>query len=158
LEITDDAQAVEITENVSMQPEDEPPEIFGLPEPITTSIPLVGNGPHWRREFEGVLPPYRGNCSMQAESMEPNGCIMKDPWFGIISQVTVLEPNLGFCLHFDTWTWVQNQTTYLSIQTPRSTITCDNWDFVGRGKIAGSEKYLMGENCNRELVVYRFDR
>lgn len=158
LEITDDAQAVEITENICIRPEDQPPEPFGFPQPIVTSIPLVGNGPHWRRDFEGILPPYRGNCSMQAESMRSEGFIMTDPWFGVISQVTVLEPDLGFCLHFDPWTWIQDQIVYLTIQTPRSRVTCENWDFVGRGKLAGCEKYLVGENCNRELVIYRFDR
>jgi hypothetical protein len=157
LEITNDSQAVEITENICIRPQDQPPEPFGFPQPVTTSIPLVGNGPHWRRECDGILPPYRGNCSLQAESMSFDG-FMVDPWFGVIAQVTVLEPDLGFCLHFDPINWIQDQVINLTVQTPRSIVTYPNFDFIGRGKLAGCEKYLLGENCNRELVIYRFDR
>ncbi|KAJ5473756.1 hypothetical protein N7475_003322 [Penicillium sp. IBT 31633x] len=157
LEITDNAQAVEVTENICIRPEDQPPEPFGFPVPITTSIPLIGNGPHLRRECEEILPPYRGNCSLQAEGMNLDG-FMVDPWFGVIAQVTVLEPDLGFCLHFDPINWIDNQVIELTIQTPRSSVTCANLDFIGRGKLAGCERYLVGENCNRELVIYRFDR
>ncbi|KAJ5964851.1 uncharacterized protein N7479_004727 [Penicillium vulpinum] len=156
LEITDDAQAVEITENFCIRLEDQPPEPYGFPQPITTSIPL-GDGPHQRRDFAGILPPYRGNCSMQAEAMRYDGFIM-DPWYGVIAQVSILEPDVGFCLHFDPWTWIQDQLVYLTIQTPHSSTTCVNWDFIGRGRLVGCENYLVGENCNRELVIYRFDR
>ncbi|KAJ5977677.1 hypothetical protein N7501_001019 [Penicillium viridicatum] len=146
LEITDDAQSVEITENVYIRREHQPPEPSGTPQPITTSIPLVGNGPHWRRDFEGILPPYRGNSSMQAESMRSDG-LMADPWVEVISQVTVLEPDLVFCLHFDPWTWIQDPTTYLTIRTPHSSVTCENWDFVGKGKLAGSPTNFYALAC-----------
>jgi hypothetical protein len=32
------------------------------------------------------------------------------------------------------------------------------FELVGKGRICGNERYLVGENGNRELVVYRFDR
>jgi hypothetical protein len=156
LEITDDSQAVEITENVCIRPEDQPPEPFGVPQPIITSIPLNGNGPHWRRDCEGILPPYRGNCSLQGEKMSFDG-FMVDPWFGVIAQVTDGD-HVGFCLHFDPINWIQDQVIQLTTQTPRMGATLDNLDFTGRGKLAGCEKYLIGENCNRDLVIYRFDR
>ncbi|KAJ5542541.1 hypothetical protein N7461_008544 [Penicillium sp. DV-2018c] len=154
LEITDDSQAVEITENICIPSPDQPSEPFGIPRPITTSIPLAGSGPHWRRECEGILPPYRGNSSLQAESMSFDG-FMVDPWFGVISQVTVLNPDFGFCLHFDP---INDQVVSLTVQTPRSIVTYPNFDFIGKGKLAGCERYLMGENAKRDLVIYRFDR
>ncbi|KAJ5143604.1 uncharacterized protein N7515_002391 [Penicillium bovifimosum] len=163
LEITDDSQAVEITENVCIWAEDQPPDPFGPPDPfafpqsVTISIPLAGNGPAWRRPCEGALPPYRGNCGLQAQPMSFDG-FMVDPWFGVISHVTVLDPDLGFCLHFDPTNWTQDQIISLTVQTPRSIVTYPNFDFIGSGKLAGCEKYLLGENCNRELVIYRFDR
>ncbi|KAJ5084869.1 hypothetical protein NUU61_009448 [Penicillium alfredii] len=157
LEVTKDGQAVEITENICNWLTDEPPEPFGLPQTITTSIPLTGHGPHWRRHSEFILPPYRGNCSLQAMPLSFFAFLVES-WFGVIAQVTDQEACLSFCLHFDPINWAQDPTIYLSIQNPGSQATAENLDFTGRGKICGCERYLLGENCNRELVIYRFDR
>ncbi|KAJ5573428.1 uncharacterized protein N7459_007855 [Penicillium hispanicum] len=163
IEVTEDGRAVEITENINTWLTI--PDTLGLPLVITTSVPLQGHGPHRREKSELVLPPYRGNCSLQAS---PLSCmaLLVECWYGIIAQVTDRNAGLSFCLHFDSKRWdddereqdQKDQTIKLTIQTMVSEVTRPNIDFMGRGKIEGCERYLLGENRNHELVIYRFDR
>lgn len=161
LEITDDAQAVEITENFCHWMPGDPMPTWQ--QTITTSIPLRGYGPHWRRSNDLILPPYRGNCTMQPMSLSFFGMIVGS-WFGMIAEVidedadVTKENFVYFCLHFDPLNPIQYQMITLSIMTPVSEVTRENDNFAGRGKICGCERYLLGENCNRELVIYRFDK
>lgn len=163
LEVTDDGESIIITENLNTWLT--APDPLGLPLAISTSIPLQGLGPHWRQESNLLLPPYRGNCSLQTPPVSTRALFV-DSWYGIIAQVTDPNAELSFCLHFDPVQWDsdgrdnehKDQTIYLSIQTMVSQVTRENQDFTGRGKISGCERYLIGENRNRELVIYRFDR
>ncbi|KAJ5921693.1 hypothetical protein N7454_009167 [Penicillium verhagenii] len=163
LEITDDGESIIITENfdtriITLDP-------FELSQVVITSIPLQGYGPHWRQGSNLLLPPYRGNCSLQTPPLSSMDMFV-DSCYGIIAQVTDMNAGLSFCLHFDPIQWDsdgrdnehKDQTIYLSIQTMDSRVTTENQDFTGRGKISGCERYLIGENRNRELVIYRFDR
>lgn len=87
-------------------------------------------------------------------------------WYGIIAQAIDQNAGVSFCLHFNPVTWEEDererekkdQTIWLSVQTVDSQVTHENLDFIGRGKICGCERYLLGENGNRDLVIYRFDR
>ncbi|KAJ5278604.1 hypothetical protein N7478_003976 [Penicillium angulare] len=162
LEVTDDGQAVVITENLNTWLTTSDP--LGLPMTIRTTIPLQGHGPHWREESNLILAPYRGNCNLQASPLSAMALFV-ECWYGIIAQVTDPKAGLSFCLHFDPVQWAENgrdsehkQPIKFSIQTMDSQTTTDNLDFTGRGKINGCEHYVVGENRNRELVIYRFDR
>ncbi|KAJ5855434.1 uncharacterized protein N7529_009378 [Penicillium soppii] len=150
LEITKNSQAIEITENFGSRPEG------GLPHAITTSIPLTGYGPHWRRDRQRALPPYWGNSSLHSEFMSPDD-FSEDFWSRAISQVTDGD-HLRFVLHFQQMLRMGKRVTDLIIWIPWSKVTIENVDFTGQGKLAGCEKYLLGENKSRELVIYRFDR
>ncbi|OQE19071.1 hypothetical protein PENSTE_c016G06285 [Penicillium steckii] len=168
LEVTDDGLAVEITENINTWLT--VPDPLGLPMAVTTSIPLLGCGPHWRQQSELILPAYRGNCSLQTSPISVLA-IMAECWYGTIAQVIDQAAGVSFCLHFDPAKWdedrrepvLKDQTIRLTFQVlgsyeEPSQVTISNLDFTGRGKISGCERYLLGENCNRELVIYRFDR
>ncbi|KAJ5086083.1 hypothetical protein N7532_010854 [Penicillium argentinense] len=168
LDVTDDGLAVEITENINTWLTD--PDPLGLPMVITTSIPMQGQGPHWRQQTDLILPAYRGNCSLQTSPMSVLA-IMAECWYGTIAQVIDQAAGVSFCLHFDPARWDEDrrepdqrdQTINLTFQVlgsyeEPSQVTAVNQDFTGRGRICGSERYLLGENRNRELVIYRFDR
>ncbi|KAL4802669.1 hypothetical protein BDV18DRAFT_59425 [Aspergillus unguis] len=161
LEITDDNQAIEIFENICTGPVNR----FVGPSEWTsqvhvTSIPIVGQGPCRRRMVESlVLPPYRGNSSLQASPLTLSIC--EESWYTIISETVDEKAQVGFCLHLSQATWPFDLRPFLSIKTPLSEVTlklADAFEFTGKGRIYGSERYLVGENGNRELVIYRFDR
>jgi hypothetical protein len=155
LGITDDCYAIEFTEMACFGDEDEITP-FGYPQTITTVIPLHGNGPHDRRS-EGVLPAYRGNCSLHKATLRDHDHLAES-WFGILTELTDRNAGLSFSLHFDPINWTQDQTIYLTIETSETYVSHENLDFTGCGLICGDEHYLLGENRNRELVIYRFDR
>lgn len=163
LEVTDDGEAIIITENINTWLT--VPDPFGLPLTIVTSIPLKGQGPHLREESSLILPPYRGNCSLQTSPLSAMALFV-ECWYGIIAQDIDQNAGVSFCLHFNPVEWDEDgrdcekkdQTVYLSTQTIDSQVTRENLDFIGRGKICGCERYLLGENGNRELIIYRFDR
>ncbi|KAJ5325365.1 uncharacterized protein N7506_008467 [Penicillium brevicompactum] len=153
LRVTDDSQEIEITE--SRVPSSGYSETMLLPELISTSIPVNGHGPHWRRKFPGVLPPYRGNCGLNAEPIKCDGMTI-DQWFPITYHITD-NGAVDFRLTFDFTGY--HGTDNLTIKTPRSTFTDGkSMDFINRGKVAGCERYIVGENRNRQLVIYHFDR
>ncbi|KAA8643530.1 F-box protein [Aspergillus tanneri] len=160
LNIADDDQSIEIAENVCTGPVDRlvgPAEWTSQVQVI--SIPIIGNGPCWRRHANPTLPPYRGNSSLQAKPLTFAVC--DEPWYTIISETVDEEAQVGFCLHLSPITWPFHLKTFLSIRTPSSATTLkqeDITELIGKGKIYGTENYLVGENGNRELVVYRFDR
>lgn len=159
LEITDDGQAVNIIENINSWMT-AVPDPLGLPLTVATSIPVTGYGPHWRQQQRLVLPPYRGNCSLQASFLWPS---FAESWHTIIAQAVDIDASLGFALRFslvdDSAELAQDcQTINLAIQTRTTEVMQENLDFAGRGKICGCERYLVGENPNRELVIWRFDR
>ncbi|KAL2823165.1 hypothetical protein BDW59DRAFT_99879 [Aspergillus cavernicola] len=160
LNITEDNQAIEIFENLCTGPVDR----FVGPAEWTsqvqaTSIPVTGHGPCWRQNLDLVLPPYRGNSSLQASFLSFNVC--DEPWYTIISETVDEKAQVGFCLHLSQATWPFDLNASLSIRTLSSTITLKNseiFELTGKGRICGTERYLLGENGNRELVIYRFDR
>ncbi|KAL3481201.1 hypothetical protein BJX99DRAFT_243829 [Aspergillus californicus] len=160
LNITEDNQSIEIFENSCTGPVDR----FVGPAEWTsqvhvTSIPVNGYGPCWRQNLDLVLPPYRGNSSLQASFLSLDVC--DEPWYTVISEVVDEEAQVGFCLHLSQATWPFDLKASLSVKTPSSTVTLRNteiFELAGKGRICGTERYLLGENGNRELIIYRFDR
>lgn len=123
-----------------------------------TSIPLIGDGPVWRRDVGYILSPYRGSNGLQTK---PLGLLCKQFWYTVISEVYDRNSKAGFALHLSPLGWPFDSRIYMSIQTPYSRIVLkpdDVFELAGRGKICGNEKFVIGENANRELVIWRFDR
>ncbi|KAF9886814.1 hypothetical protein FE257_011061 [Aspergillus nanangensis] len=160
LNISDDNQSIDIVENTCTGPVNRlvsPAEWTS--QVLITSIPITGNGPCWRRCADSVLPPYRGTSSLQTKPLTVGGC--DKPWYTVISETVDEEAQVGFCLHFSPITWPFTVEMFLSIRTPSSSITLEHeeiFELVGKGTIYGTERYLVGESRNRELVIYRFDR
>lgn len=160
LEVTPDGRSVEITENICTGPMD---RLVGPAEWTsqvhTTSIPLLGDGPCWRREVPARFPPYRGNGSLQASPLASTMPTL--PWYTVISEAVDAQAQVRFCIHTSPGTWPFNLKMFLSIYTPVSQVTLEPEEIselAGKGKICGTERFLVGEGRNRELVVYRFDR
>lgn len=161
LEITDDGQAIEITENLCTGPMD---RLVGPAEWTSevqiTSIPLIGEGPVLRRSKTGLaLPPYRGNGGLQTPPLVFAGSV--GLWYTIVSETFDEQAQVGLCLHLSAFMWPFDLRLLLSIRTPTSDVTLkpeDVFEIAGKGKICGNERYVVGENDNRELVVFRFDR
>ncbi|EAW08204.1 F-box protein [Aspergillus clavatus NRRL 1] len=158
LEITEDDQSIEIIENLCTGPLD---RLVGPAEWTSqvqiTSIPLIGDGPCWRRDVDYVLPPYRGSSGLQTE---PLSLLCDKFWYTAISEAYDTAPQVGFALHLSPFGWPFDYKTYLSVQTPSSRVVLkpdDANELAGKGKICGNEKFVLGENGNRELVIWRFD-
>ncbi|KAL5338543.1 hypothetical protein BJX70DRAFT_388462 [Aspergillus crustosus] len=160
LNITEDNQSIEIFENLCTGPLDR----FVGPAEWTsqvhvTSIPVNGHGPCRRQNLDLILPPYRGNSSLQANPLTLAVC--EEPWYTTITETVDEQAQVGFCLHLSEATWPFNLKASLTIRTPSSAVTINNADIfelTGKGRICGTERYLVGENSNRELLIYRFDR
>lgn len=161
LEVTDDAQAIEITETICTGPMD---RLVGPAEWTSevqiTSIPLTGEGPCLRRTITDVkFPPYRGSNGLQTKPLEFVAC--DGPWYTIVSETIDDQAQVGFCLHLSPFAWPFVLSEFLSVRTPSSSVTVkpeDIYEITGRGSVCGNERYLVGENRNRELVVFRFDK
>lgn len=157
LDITDDGRSIEFSGNRAIVRNGARIEELGYPWTVITSIPVEGYGPQYRRNANGFLPPYRGDFTL--DFVSEDRYLRDDTWYGIIAEVTDQSAGVKFCLHFDPVDYVDtSQTINLSIETRKSKVTFPTWDFAGRGKICGCERYVLGENRNRELIVYRYDR
>ncbi|PYH89910.1 hypothetical protein BO71DRAFT_402671 [Aspergillus ellipticus CBS 707.79] len=160
LNITDDHHSIEIVEGMCTGPLDRfvgPSEWTSQVQVIT--IPLIGDGPCWRRNVDIALPPYRGNCSLQTSPITFAVC--EEPWYAIVSETYDELSQVGFCLHLSLLTWPFDSKIFLTIRTPSSNTALKQdeiFELTGKGKICGNERYIVGENGNHELVIYRFDR
>lgn len=164
LDITDDAQAVEITENICTGPID---RLVGPEEWASTvkftSLPLVGDGPYLTRILRDVsLPPYRGNSDglLSKPLVFPSN---SSAWYLPISEAMDEQTHVAYRLHLSPSNWPFDLRASLSIAIPthgvETTVKHDEvFELAGKGKICGDESYLIGENDNRELLVWRFDR
>lgn len=160
LDVTDDAQYVEITENICAGPMD---RLVGPAEWVselhTISIPLFTDGPCWRRDSGRAFPPYRGNTSLVTAPL--SFVASSPPWYTVISEATDEQAQVGYCLSLSPFSWPFDLKMFLTIQTPSSCTTLKHEEIFalsGKGAIFGNESFLLGESDSRELVVYRFDR
>lgn len=158
LEVNSEAHTVDITENVCTGPlrhDANPLEWTSRVQ--TTSIPFLGHGPCWRRDAGVVFPPYRGNSGMQTAPFTSD-----DPWYTGVSEAADEQAQVFFRLQFldRCWRW-NSMRSVLSIRTPRSSITlshAESSEIAAKGKICGDERFVIGENQDKELVIFRFDR
>lgn len=164
LDITDDAQAVEITENICTGPID---RLVGPAEWTATvqltSLPLIGDGPFLRRTLTDIsLPPYRGNSDglLSKPLAYPSS---DSAWYTSISEALDEQTHVAYRLHLSPPDWPFDLRANLSIAIPTHGVETtakheEVFELAGKGKICGNESHLVGENDNRELVVWRFDR
>lgn len=165
LAITDDAHAIEITEHRCTGPMD---RLVGPAEWTfqvhLTSIPLIGDGPVLRKPLADVsLPPYRGNSDgLQSKPLVSSPCRDR-PWYTTVSEALDEKTHVAYRLHLSPLNWPFDLRTSLSIDIPTHGIETtvkhvEVFELAGRGKICGNQSHLVGENDNRELIVWRFDR
>ena len=121
----------------------------------TTSILFQGSGPHLRREWDGNLPPYRGNCSMESSDI-----LDSENWFSGIMDVVDHNADVRFSLAETVFTGrdIQNNA-FLRIRSLGTMATLDETttkQIAFMGKIAGDERFLIGQNDVHAVVILRF--
>lgn len=121
----------------------------------TTTFLFRGQGPYLYREWDGNLPPYRGHCSMESADIEE-----PEKWFLPIMDVLDDVADVRFSL-------VQTCFTGQSVENSKVIRITANGQAVSMdqplieqvaalGKIAGDERWLVGQNSAQELVVLKF--
>lgn len=157
LELDSDVRTMQIRENTCLSGQGyfDPAEKLWCS--TTTTIPFVGEGPFLRQKWDGMLPPYRGNCSMETvdESVREN-------WYEGIMDVVDEGAEVRFCLQktvfggMNAINWL-----LLSIDAVRRRSKLSEADTAlisFKGKICGDERFLIGESPNQELVLLHFDK
>lgn len=163
LAITDDAAAIEITEHRCTGPMD---RLVGPAEWTShvqlTSIPLIGDGPVFRKSLPGVsLSPYRGN----SDGLHSKALVLPSdrPWYTTVSEAVDENTRVAYRLHLSPLNWPFDLRVNLGVDIPTHGIEttvkhAEIFELAGRGKIRGNRNHLVGENDNRELIIWRFDR
>jgi len=122
----------------------------------STTFPFLGHGPHLHREWEGELPPYRGNGSMEtADVKEP------EKWFLGIMDVVDEQAEVRFSLVETVFTgqFVENKKMVRIEALDKEATTLEEGlanDVCHMGRIAGDECFLVGQNSSQEVVVLKF--
>ncbi|KIX96734.1 uncharacterized protein Z520_07453 [Fonsecaea multimorphosa CBS 102226] len=136
----------------------------------TTTFPFLGEGPRLFREWDGNLPPYRGHCSMETADVEES-----ERWFLPIMDVVdtlagvrlslvetcfsghSVENRLVVRMKADLEDKIKDfahvEETALGWATLDDDLTREV-SFMGR--IAGDERWLIGQNERMEMVVIKF--
>ena len=158
LMLDSEAKAVIVRENICVEGQGYFDPALRSWKATTTSIPFVGEGPHFRKEWDGYLPPYRGNCTMETED------IVDPEWdknFLGIMDVVDWKAEVRFTL---------TETVFGGHTIPNETllkIECLGQDAVTMrgdltkqvahmGRIQGDERFLIGQNATQEIVVLSF--
>jgi len=127
----------------------------------TTTIPFIGEGPRLYREWDGSLPPYRGHCSMDSADVEES-----ERWFLPIMDVVDSEAGVRLSLVETCFSGhsMENKLV-VRVKAEVEDLEGDGWttlgdelvkEVSGMGRIAGDERWLLGQNERMELVVLRF--
>lgn len=157
LDINSEAGTVDITESVCVGPThhySNPREWNCKVQAI--SIPFRGHGPCWKRDAGILLPAYRGNNGMQ-----PAPLTTSLPWCYTISEATDSQANVSFCVQLQDLNGFGSMGFFVRIQTTQSCTSMTHIlssEISYKGMVCGNERYVIGENCYNELVVYQFDR
>lgn len=170
LEIDSESGTLDITENMGIETRTleqsfPTPSLMGpampdgwSPAVYITSIPFIGHGPCWRRETGIRYPPYRGNTSMQTEPFTAEG----QSWYSGLSEAVDEKAQVNHSLHLlsklSRW---DSMRMVLDVRTPRSqaTIEYSTVSEIGfKGRIAGDERFVVGQNAENEVVVFGFDK
>jgi len=123
----------------------------------TTTFPFLGQGPHLRREWDGNLPPYRGHCSMESAELEEI-----EGWFSPIMDVVDADAHVRLSLvetcftgqSMDNRMVVRVKTGFLGdwVSLEDSIVR----EISGMGRIAGDERWVIGQSERQEIVVVEF--
>lgn len=165
LDINSEAGTLDITENMCIETQVSEQQSLSdaampdrwSPKVHVTSIPFIGHGPCWRREIADSYPPYRGNTSMQTEPFTAEGS-----WYAGLSEAADEKAQVYHSLYFysklSQW---DSMMMLLSVRTPRSQATIEYStvsEISFKGRIAGDERFVVGQNAENEVVVFRFDK
>lgn len=155
LDVNSEAGTVDITENVWTGPRNlhiNPAEYTSEVQII--SIPFRGYGPCWRRDAGMAFPPYRGNSSMQ-----PIPVSSGIPWYTMVSEAFDPLAQVNFYIQLQSHTYFRRFIAM--IRTPHIYKIIDDWEafqISSKGSICGNERHFIGENFDRELVIFYFDK
>lgn len=127
-------------------------------ESTTTTIPFVGAGPVQRQTCNIELPSYRGHCTMDSDEIKAE----IEGWFLPVSEIGDSHSQVRFALIETCFTGlvVENRLlARLQIQQDGHWQNLD--DSLSRqvsamGRIAGDERWLIGQNKRMQIVVARF--
>lgn len=123
----------------------------------TTTFPFHGMGPCLLREWDGNLPPYRGHCSMESADIEEN-----ENWFLPIMDVLDTEAHVRLSLVETCFTSqiIENRLIVrVKVGDAPEWVALDDdltMKVGGMGRIAGDERWVIGQNERMELVVIEF--
>lgn len=130
----------------------------------TTTFPFSGMGPRLVREWDGNLPPYRGHCSMESADVQEG-----ENWF--LPIMDVLDPDAHVRLSLvETCFTSQSVENRIIIRVKvgdgdgeegavSQWVPLDDGltkTVGGMGRIAGDERWIIGQNERMELVVVEF--
>lgn len=135
-----------------------------------TTFPFVGAGPHYVGEYSENLPPYRGHSTMESAALE-DGEIQK--WFVPIMDVVDPKTSVRISLVETCFTgWMMENRLVLRVGAPwlkddRPEVEGDEGFVVlkddaatrevsAMGRIAGDERWVLGQNERMEITVLRF--
>jgi hypothetical protein len=122
----------------------------------TTSFPFNAHGPHLRREWDGNLPPYRGNGSMETADV-----LEAEKWFLGIMDVVDQVANVRFSLVETVFTgqFVENKKLVRIECLDKRPMALEEEfakEICHMGRIGGDERFLVGQNSSQEVVVLKF--
>ena len=136
----------------------------------TISFPYLGQGPHLIRDYDGQLPPYRGHGSMESEEIEEDAI---EKWFVPVMDVSDKGSGVRLSLVETCFTGLALENKFvLRVKVPwllRETgdvtqegkyVVLEDDEIVkevsSMGRIAGDERWVVGQNERMEIVVARF--
>jgi hypothetical protein len=133
----------------------------------TTSFPFTGQGPHLQREWDGYLPPYRGHGSMESADVDENAL---EKWFVPVMDVVDNQTGVRLSLVETCFTGLSMMENKLivRVKVPWLDEQHEDGEYVtlkddqlvqevsAMGRIAGDERWLVGQNERMELVILSF--
>ncbi|KIW20650.1 hypothetical protein PV08_01227 [Exophiala spinifera] len=129
----------------------------------TTMFPFEGEGPRLYREWDGNLPPYRGHCSMESADVEES-----ERWFVPIMDVVDSDAGVRASLVETCFSGqsIENKlvvrfkvTGTVRPEEAGDWVTLEDKltsEVSAMGRIAGDERWLIGQNERMEIVVLKF--
>ncbi|KPI37751.1 uncharacterized protein AB675_97 [Cyphellophora attinorum] len=136
----------------------------------TTTFLFQGSGPHLVAEGTDNLPPYRGHGSMESAPLEDEEA---EKWFVPVMDVLDQKTGVRISLVETCFTgWMVENRLVLRIGTPQMKAAGSSGDdhdgftilrddaatreVSAMGRIAGDERWVLGQNGGMEIAVLRF--
>ncbi len=161
LHLDSQASSLTVRENISIEGQGyfDPAERLWCAK--TTTFPFLGEGPRLYREWDGSLPPYRGHCSMESSDVEES-----ERWF--LPIMDVFDAGAGVRLSLIETCFsghsMENKLV-LRVKADAENLEGGGWrtlgdelakEVSGMGRIAGDERWILGQNERMELVILKF--